>query len=98
MAREAEGRICFTDAVGCRALEGSTIFKKVPEGSRRLWNYGGFLYSRGLQRAPSSRSQRALERCHGLPEDFEKAFGCSEVLPTAIAGSRKFGNDAGGSQ
>ena len=90
--------ICFTDAVECRALEGSTIFKKVLEGSRRLWNYSGFFYSRGLERALSSRSQRALERCHGLPEDFEKAFGCSEVLPKAIAGSRKFGDDAGGSQ
>ena len=45
-----------------------------------------------------SRSQRALERCHGFQEDFEKAFGCSEVLPKAIAGSRKFGDDAGGSQ
>ena len=40
----------------------------------------------------------ALERCHGFPEDFESAFGCSEVLLQAIVGSRIFGDDAGGSQ
>ena len=67
-------------------------------GLQKALDLQRLFYSRGLQRALSSRSQRALERCHGLPEDFEKAFGCSEVLPKAIAGSRKFGNDAGGSQ